>query len=96
MSLFIEIPVVLCGAGACAMGLGYLGSSYWLLLYSYLGMLMFYVVQWQCYVTGKMYFGQVDILEAQFIMIAIFFFSAYYGTQVWNCKVMNDFARVYF
>ena len=85
---FLNVLVAVTLAGACAMGMGYL-DPYWMLGYCFLSSFLFYLSQWQTYVTGKMRFGRCDVTEATVTMIGVLMMTGLFGTHFWGFKLFG-------
>ncbi|CAI9723355.1 ethanolaminephosphotransferase 1-like [Octopus vulgaris] len=50
-------------------------------------MFLFYSAHWQSYVSGTLRFGMIDVTEGQLIVMAVYLFNAFVGTDFWRLQV---------
>jgi phosphatidylglycerophosphate synthase len=53
-----------------------------------LSVILFYMAQWQCYVTGTLQFGKIDVTEGQSGVIASHIVTAILGIQIWDYQLI--------
>ncbi|KNC84351.1 hypothetical protein SARC_03431 [Sphaeroforma arctica JP610] len=49
----------------------------------------FYLAHWNCYVTGGLEFGIVDVTEAQMQMMLVHILTGFFGPDVWKTQVFG-------
>lgn len=59
----------------------------WMMFECLAAMVLFYTAHWQTYVSGTLRFGKLDVTEAQYCVIGLYFISGIFGTSFWLNKV---------
>ncbi|KAM3175658.1 hypothetical protein ACTXT7_008098 [Hymenolepis weldensis] len=77
----IFVPLCLC----VTVGIGTHPVIVFIQFFTFLA--MFYLAHWQCYITGYLEFGKIDVTEGQVGVMGTLLFTAIFGVEIWTYRV---------
>ncbi|VUZ53512.1 unnamed protein product [Hymenolepis diminuta] len=77
----IFVPLCLC----VTVGIGTHPVIVFIQFFTFLA--MFYLAHWQCYITGYLEFGKIDVTEGQIGVMGTLLFTAIFGVEFWTYRV---------
>eukprot|EP00730_Choanoeca_flexa_P016720 TRINITY_DN7963_c0_g1_i3.p1 TRINITY_DN7963_c0_g1~~TRINITY_DN7963_c0_g1_i3.p1 ORF type:complete len:383 (+),score=73.01 TRINITY_DN7963_c0_g1_i3:65-1213(+) len=48
---------------------------------------LYYISHWECYVKGRLHFNEIDVTEAQYMIIAGYLMTAFFSESLWDVTV---------
>eukprot|EP00045_Choanoeca_perplexa_P011807 m.126495 g.126495 ORF g.126495 m.126495 type:complete len:380 (+) comp15774_c0_seq9:88-1227(+) len=65
------------------------GTSYAGFATAMLACTLYYVSHWECYVKGRLRFNEVDVTEAQYLIIVGFILTALFSESIWAIEIVG-------
>ncbi|KAM7535096.1 hypothetical protein Aperf_G00000094024 [Anoplocephala perfoliata] len=79
----IFVPLCLC----VTVGIGTHPVIVFIQFFTFLA--LFYLAHWQCYITGYLEFGRLDVTEGQVAVMATLLLSAFFGVEFWTHRIIG-------
>ncbi|VDO09276.1 unnamed protein product [Rodentolepis nana] len=77
----VFVPLCLC----VTVGIGTHPSIVFIQFFTFLA--MFYLAHWQCYITGYLEFGKIDVTEGQISVMGLLLWTSVFGVEFWSYRI---------
>nr|CDS28364.1 choline:ethanolaminephosphotransferase 1 [Hymenolepis microstoma] len=77
----VFVPLCLC----VTVGIGTHPSIVFIQFFTFLA--MFYLAHWQCYITGYLEFGKIDVTEGQISVMGLLLWTSVFGVEFWAYRI---------